>query len=470
MSAEDGRLNGYHEPTNGYAPAGAIDRMPPHSIEAERGVIGGILLDNEVLHELVAFLRPDDFFRDIHATLYRAIVELYGTGKPVDVVILAEDLIRRGEFKAIGGDETLARIIESVPHAANTLHYAQLIRQKSITRRLLDSANQMLREGYSNNFTAEQLLESAERAIFSIEEERSRGDTQTIGEILTACMDQIMRRGRGQVAGLSTGFPDIDDLNGGVSPGQLIILAARPSMGKTALGLAMAEHAARAGHRVLVVSLEMSNLDLGERLVVGRSLVCGHRVRTGRGLGADDYAKLMDAMNEMSALPLEIDDTPVRTCTQIAANARRLKARSGLALVVVDYIQLIDTMDLLDAASRQERVAAISRRLKALARELKVPVLALSQLNRQAESRDGHRPRMSDLRESGAIEQDADQVLLLHRPEYYDPNDSPGIAELIVAKNRNGATGTVKLAFLKQLARFENLARVEDLYPGAPAF
>lgn len=442
---------------------GPTDRLPPQNLEAEQGVLGSVLLDNEMLHEVVPLLKMEDFYRDSHQTLYRTIRELYDLGQAVDSITLAEELTRRGEYERVGGDETLAQILASVPHAANGRYYAQIVKQKAVTRELIQAANEILREGYTNSHTSDELLEMAERLVFSIAEDQSSGETVELKDVVTRAMDRIALRAddRHPVTGVASGFFELDDITAGLQQQQLIILAARPSMGKTAFALNICEHVAvERNTGVLFVSLEMGQLELAERLLCSRSKVDGHKLRTGQGLGTREMTQLGRAYDELRTAPLFIDDTPARNMLQITANARRLRMRQDIGLIVVDYIQLVDSEHGND--SRQEQIAKISRRLKTLARELHVPVIALSQLNRAVENREDRRPRMADLRESGAIEQDADMVLLLHRPEYYDPNDSPGIAELIVAKNRNGATGTVKLTFLKQLTRFENLANVAD--------
>jgi replicative DNA helicase len=439
------------------------DRLPPQNLGAEQSVLGAILLDNDVLHEVVPILKVEDFYRDNHQILFRIIRELYDQGKPIDLIILAEELERRQEFEKVGGMETLAQVARDVPHAVNARYYAQIVREKAVARELIDAANEILREGYSNTHTADDLLELAERRVFTIAEDQATGETVELRDIVTDAMERIARRSeeRHPVTGVATGYFELDDITGGFQPAQLVILAARPSMGKTALALNICEYAAvELKKAVLFVSLEMGQLELAERLLCARSRIDGHKLRTGKGLGTREMTLLGKGYEELRAAPLFIDDTAARNMLQITANARRLKLRQKLGLVVVDYIQLVDAEE--GRESRQEQIAKISRRLKTLARELEVPVIALSQLNRAVENREDRRPRMADLRESGAIEQDADLVLLLHRPEYYDPNDQPGIAELIIAQNRAGATGTVKLTFLKNIMRFENMAPAAD--------
>src|SRR4051794_38014897 len=458
----NGNANGHGHSSRGDEVGGLLgDRLPPQNLDAEQGVLGSVLLDNDVLHEVVPILKVEDFYRDVHQVLYRTIRDLYDLGKAIDVITLAEELTRRDQFKAIGGDETLAQIVNCVPHAANGKYYADIVRQKSISRDLIECANEMLRDGYSNNFTAEQLLEAAEQRVFNIAEDQTKGDTVEVKDVLHEAMERIGLHAESKhaISGVSTGYHELDDMTTGFQPNQLIIIAARPSMGKTALALNICEHAAAdLKLPVLFVSLEMGRMELAERILCSRSRVDGHKLRTGQGIGAKEMAMLGRGYDAIRLAPLFIDDTPARNMLQITANARRLRLRQNLGMIVVDYIQLVDSEDSRD--SRQEQIAKISRRLKTLARQLQVPVIALSQLNRAVENREDRRPRMADLRESGAIEQDADLVLLLHRPEYYDPNDQPGIAELIVAKNRNGATGPVKLTFLKHITRFENLANI----------
>ncbi len=466
MPPENGKSNGNGKSFGGVATGLVDDKVPPQNLEAELGVLGGILLDNEVLHEIIPVLKTADFYRDSHQTIYRAIRDLYDQTKAIDSITLEEELRRRDELERIGGLDTILQILGSVPHAVNARYYAQIVREKAIARNLIEAVNEILREGYSNSMTAEELLAAAERRIFAIAEDQVAGETVELKDVMGDAMARIDLRvsSKHPLTGVGTGFLDLDDITGGFQGAQLIILAARPSMGKTACALNICEHVAIEQQQgVMFVSLEMGQLELAERLLCARSRVDGHKLRTGKGLSHNDMIQLSRGYEELrTGAPLMIDDTPSRNMLQITANARRLKMRHKIGLIVVDYIQLIDSDETRD--SRQEQIAKISRRLKTLARELDVPVIALSQLNRGVENREDKRPRMADLRESGAIEQDADLVLLLHRPEYYDPNDQPGIAELIIAKNRNGATDTVKLSFRKNFMRFENLANISEPY------
>jgi replicative DNA helicase len=442
------------------------DRLPPHNLEAEQGVLGSILWENEVMHEVAGFLRVEDFYRDTHQVIFAAIRDMYEQRRGIDAVTLADELRRRGQFDQVGGNDALAEITGSVPHAANGRYYAEIVKEKAVHRQLIEYATEIIREGYSNQYTAQELLESAEKKIFGIAEDQVRGDVLDLNEVLSLAMERIDKRHGSPhaVTGVASGFADLDDITWGFEPGQLIVIAGRPSMGKTAFALNICDHVAvNLKIPVLFISLEMGHLEIAERLLCGRSRVDSYKLRTGKGLQIPHFKELSRAYKEFEKGQIMIDDTPSRNMLQITATARRLRLRKEIKLVLVDYIQLIDSEDTRD--SRQEQIAKISRRLKTLARDLRVPVIALSQLNRAVETREDRRPRMADLRESGAIEQDADIVLLLHRPEYYDQTDQPGVAELIVAKNRNGKTDTVRLTFEKDFMRFSDLARVVEPLP-----
>ncbi len=341
------------------------NRLPPQNLSAEQGVLGGILLDNEVLHDVVPFLKVEDFYRDTHQVLYRTIRDLYDLGKPIDVITLAEELTRRDQLKAIGGDEALAQIVSGVPHAANVKYHAQIVHEKAVSRELIECANEILRDGYSNNFTAEELLESAERRVFNIAEDQTKGDTVELKDVLQHAMERISLRAESKhpVTGVASGYFELDDITAGLQPEQLIILAARPSMGKTALALNICEHAAvDLKVPVLFVSLEMGQLELAERILCSRSKVDGHKLRTGQGIGTKELKLLGQGFDALRLAPLFIDDTPARNMLQITANARRLKLRQNLGLIVVDYIQLIDSETHATAGrSRSPRSAGGSR-------------------------------------------------------------------------------------------------------------
>jgi replicative DNA helicase len=419
----------------------------------------------ECLHEVVEITQPGEFFRDIHQTIAGVIWDQYGAGLPCDPLSISEALVRKGQLVEIGGDVYLSELVEMVVSSANAAYYAHIVHDKFVNRRIIEVANSATHRAYSNTSTSDELLESIESEIFAIADSRAESNIGLIGPAVAGALQRLESRREG-VAGVPSGIIGLDDLTDGWQAGQVIIIGARPSMGKTAFACNIIEHAAMvAQETVLFVSLEMTKTEIAERFISGRTRIGSHRLKQVNRLGERDMAAIGQAFAEFRELPVWIDDTPTRTALKIAAAARRIKARQGLGLIVVDYLQLVDTEDNRD--TREEKVAKISRRLKVLGRELKVPVIVLSQLNRNVENREDRRPRMSDLRESGAIEQDADVVILLHRPEYYDPNDQPGVAEVILAKNRNGATSTIKTTFLKDIGRFENLAeRVEDV-PGA---
>lgn len=439
------------------------DKHPPQNLEAELSVLGSILLDNTVLDEVATFLAPADFFRGTHEEIYDAILALYRVGIRVDAVTLAEELGRRGRFAAVGGDETLAKLIDAVPSTVNATYHAQIVKQKATARAIIKAATEILEVGYANDRTAEDLVEHAERLIFSVSDGAATTETVSAKAVADEAIERAMARKTG-LLGIPTGLAGLDARTDGLFPGQLVVLAARPSMGKTQLALNFAEYISIKRKRgVLFVSLEMAGDELGERLVCARSLVPNQRLRAWDSLRPDEVESIGAASAAWDRAPLNFDVSPARTTLQIMAGARRMKARGDLGLVIVDYLQLI-TPSGNQRESRTEAVARISRELKRIARELKVPVIALSQLNRASENREDKRPRMADLRESGAIEQDADVVLMLHRPDYYDKDDRPGEAELIIAKNRNGPTLTVPLGFVRDVGRFTDLA------PPAPTF
>lgn len=444
-------------------------QLPPQNLEAERGVIGAALLEPSTLHDTASMLTPGDFYREAHQTIWAAILRLYDAGQAIDAVTLADDLTRRGQFKLVGGHEALGEIVTSIPHAANARFHAEVVKEKSIGRQLIQAATDILRDGYSSMHTAAELVSAAESRIFAISEAEATGETRGVGEVVGDVVASIADRREGSARGVQTGYGELDFMIDGFGPDDLCIVAGRPSMGKTAFAMGIATHAAQAspGH-VLVVSLEMNRQSLVERLLCSLANVPGDKLRRPWKLTGDETGRLSQAVADIERLRIKIDDTPIRTLTQIGANARRVATRSGLSLLAIDYLSLIEGQA--PREPRHEFIAKVSRGLKSLARQLKCPVLCLQQLNRQSEARKDFRPKLADLRESGAIEQDADQVLLLHRPDYYDPNDQPGIAEVIVAKNRNGPTGTVKLAFLKACTRFDSLSALPQDEPNGKSY
>lgn len=442
-----------------------LDRQPPCNLEAERGVLGSILLLPIVCDEVSLILRPEDFYDDANRLIFTAMRTMHDENQRIDTVLLTERLKKSGDYEKIGGAAYLAEILQSVPTAANAAYYAQIVRDKSTLRSLIHSSTEILRDAYDDAMEPKEMVGQAEQKIFAILDSRTAGQVTPIHDILQEAMSRLDRRLKHGHAsgGIETGFTDFDSRTGGLTNSELTILAGRPSMGKTALALNIAEYiTTKLGVSTLFVSLEMSSIELADRMVCTLAQVNGQRLRNGT-ISNVERAKLVEKMAELSQAPLFVDDTPSRTITEIAAAARRLKRRVDLGLVIVDYLQLIEPDNPRDP--RQEQVARIARRLKGLSRELKLPVLCLAQLNRQAEQSRDNRPRLSHLRESGAIEQDADVVVFVHREEYFATSDAErqevaGQAELIIAKQRNGPTGTVKLHWFEDFTQFRNATRL----------
>jgi len=440
-----------------------FERQLPQSMEAEKSVLGSILLLPEVFDEVALILRAKDFYSEANRTIYEHLLTMHDGGKSIDPMLLVENLRRAEQYEAIGGAAYLAEIAQIVPTAAHADYYARIVAEKAVLRSLIHAGTDIVHDAYDPTLETRQALSRAEEKVFGILESRGSSDLSTISEVLHESLDRINARLDNQHAfgGLETGFEDYDQLTGGLQNSELIILAARPSMGKTALAMNITEHVAvQLNVPVLFVSLEMSALELGDRLLCSIAEVNGHRLRNGT-ITTDERSKLVRTAGEISKAPLFIDDSPSRTMTEISANARRLKRRESLGLVVIDYLQLIEPDNGRDP--RQEQVAKIARRLKGLARELSVPVLCLAQLNRQVEATRDNKPQLSHLRESGAIEQDADVVMFVHREEYYQSNEEDrervrGQADLLVRKQRNGPTGDVKLAWIHDFTRFRSFS------------
>ena len=442
-----------------------LDRLPPQSLDAEKSVLGSLLLAPNLCDDVALILRPDDFYAAANRRLFTHLLAMHDGGGEIDSTLLVERLKEAGDLEAVGGTAYLAEVVHSVAVAAHAEHYARIVRDKSTLRMLIHASTEILRDAYDPTPDSRELVEQAEEKIFAVHDQQSADQISSMHDVLIEAFEQIDRRlARGGATGVPTGFTDLDNLTGGLHDSELVILAARPSMGKTALATNVADYVTvEANVATLFVSLEMSRLELAQRMLCGRGRIDGKKFRGGY-LSGDDRDKLVEASAKLSKSPLFIDDTASRTISEIAACARRLKRKSGLGLIVIDYLQLIEPDNPRDP--RQEQVAKIARRLKGVARELKVPVLCLAQLNRQAEGgKEGHRPRLSHLRESGAIEQDADVVMFIHREEYYytreeaQERDLLGKADLLVAKQRNGPTGDVKLAWLQDYTRFENLTQ-----------
>ncbi len=444
--------------------AEAIERQPPFSMDAEVGVLGSIMLAPDVCDEVVNLLRKEDFYDEGHQVLFECLMEMHGNGKKIDIVLLREMLISKGHFEMVGGAAGLAQLFTSVPHAAHATHYANIVRSKATARNLISTCGELLSEAYRPERDPNELLNDAEQRVFAIRESRQSSNLVHIDEVLHTAMERLDARMQGKAleGTVETGFTQLDELTGGLHASELVILAARPSMGKTAFAMNIAENVSyKLQQPVLFVSLEMSAIELIDRLLCSVARVNGHQLRAGT-LNSADRKRLLEFAGQLSTIPLFIDDSPTRNISEIAGAARRIKRKQGkLGLIVIDYLQLIQP----DSASdpRQEQVAKIARRLKALARELKTPVLCLSQLNRQTEETRDHRPKLSHLRESGAIEQDADVVMFVHREAYYHKGEADsGVSDtealIIIEKQRNGPTGDVELHWEAKHTRFGNRA------------
>jgi replicative DNA helicase len=435
-----------------------VERTLPHNLEAERSVLGAILLRNEALNHAAEYIDAGDFFRDAHRLIFDKMVALSERGQAIDLVTLKEELARAGLLEQVGGPAYIASLVDGVPRSTNVEHYARIIKEKATCRNLIFAAGRISDLAYEGEQDADLLLDEAERAIFEIADDRVRSGFVPLSTLVHQSFQAIekLQERRGLVTGVPTGFDELDAMTSGFQPSDLIIVAARPSMGKTSFTLNIAQHVgAQAGLTVGFFSLEMSKEQLFLRLLTSEARIDAHRFRSGY-LSEQDYERLSHALNVLERSRVFIDDTASLGVLEMRAKARRLKAEHGLHLLIVDYIQLMQGRGRFE--NRQQELASISRSLKGLAKELNVPIVALSQLSRAPDARADHRPQLSDLRESGALEQDADVVLFIYREEQYERNDqTEGIAEIIVGKQRNGPTGTVKLAFVKEHTRFENL-------------
>jgi replicative DNA helicase len=437
----------------------AYERVPPHNVEAEESVLGSMLLSKDAIAEVLELLREDDFYRPAHRTVFRSVLELYGHGDAVDAVTVQEELRRNGALADIGGAPFLHTLVASVPTAANAAYYARIVKEAGVLRRLIDVGTQIVQLGFETPQDTERAVDIAESLVYQVAQGRVTEDYHSLREVLTGTLEAIERlhEDHREITGVPTGFADLDRLTSGLQPSNLIIVAARPAVGKSTLGLDVARHASvKAGVPTVVFSLEMSRTELVQRLMCAECTVDMQRLRTGR-MEESDWTRLTRSLGKLADAPLFSDDSPGTTMMEIRAKCRRLKQRHGLGLVVVDYLQLMQPSKRFE--NRQQEVSEISRSLKLLAKELEVPVIAISQLSRQTEARSDRRPMLSDLRESGALEQDSDVVLFIYRDELYDP-ESPrkGEADLILAKHRNGPTDTVTVTFQGQYSRFAPMA------------
>jgi replicative DNA helicase len=436
-----------------------FERMPPHDVAAEQCVLGGMLLSKDAISDVIEAIRPSDHYRPAHQIVHEAILDLYGRGEPADAITVANELTRRGDLPRIGGAPYLHTLIASVPTAANAGYYAKIVRERAILRRLVEAGTRIVQMGYTGDADADEIVDRAQAEVYAVTDRRIAEDYHPLSEIMPGALDEIESIGSrgGQMTGVPTGFADLDGLTNGLHPGQMVVIAARPAVGKSALALDFARSATiRAGLPTVLFSLEMGRNEITMRLLAAEAKVPMNLMRTGQ-LTDDDWGRLAKRMSEVADAPLFIDDSPNMSLMEIRAKCRRLKQRHDLKMVIIDYLQLMSSPKRVE--NRQQEVSEMSRSLKLLAKELEVPVVALSQLNRGPEQRQDKKPMLSDLRESGSIEQDADVVILLHREDAYE-KESPraGEADLIVAKHRNGPTATVTVAFQGHYSRFVDMA------------
>lgn len=429
----------------------------PHSIEAEQAVLASILIDSRSLDRITHIINADDFYIPYNRLIMQKMLELQEEGRAIDLVTLAERLISENLIEKAGGMEYISALVNILPNAANVVHYANIVREKSLQRKLIERSVEISEMAYGYTGDLNELLDEAERKIFAIAESRIRGDIKPIGNIISHTFEIIesLYHRQGQITGTPTGFMDLDKITNGLQKSDLIIVAGRPAMGKTAFALNIALNACVKYNKVIAMfSLEMSSGQLVQRLLSAEANIESQKLRNGR-LSMDEWQRLASVAGELNEIQFYIDDTPAISVTEVRAKSRRIKRERGLDLVIIDYLQLMSSNK---GESREQQISEISRSLKALAKELDVPVIALSQLNRSVENRQDKRPVPSDLRESGAIEQDADIIIFLYRDEVYNKDTKkPGVAEIIIAKHRNGPTGTVELAFLKEFTKFANL-------------
>ncbi|MDQ1293114.1 MAG: replicative helicase [Actinomycetota bacterium] len=452
MSVTDLELSG--------GPAEDIGRTPPQDIAAEQSVLGGMMLSKDAIADVVEVLRGHDFYRPAHEIIYDGILDLYARGEPADAVTVAAELTKRGDLGRVGGPAYLHTLLSSVPTAANAGYYARIVRERAVLRRLVAAGTRIVQLGYAaDGGDVDEIVNSAQAEVYAVTERRTSEDYVPLGEVIEGTIDEIEasgHRGEGMV-GVPTGFADLDRLTNGLHPGQMIVIAARPAMGKSTVGLDIARSASIRNNLTSVIfSLEMSRNEITMRLLSAEARIPLQNMRKGT-MREEDWTRLARTMGEVSEAPLYIDDSPNMSLMEIRAKCRRLKQRHGLKLVIVDYLQLMTSGRRVE--SRQQEVSEFSRALKLLAKELELPVIAISQLNRGPEQRTDKKPQMSDLRESGSIEQDADMVILLHREDAYE-RESPraGEADFIVAKHRNGPTDTITVAFQGHYSRFVDMA------------
>ncbi len=435
-------------------------RLPPQNVEAEQSVMGSILLDNNAFLRVLENLAPEDFYKREHQLIFSAMLDLFRRGEPVDLITMSDILTQKGELDAAGGTEYLMELTETVPSSAHAPHYAKIVREKALLRQLISAANDIIALCYDGKMEGEEVLDEAERRVFSVSDRKIKEDFISSQELVRESVKilEILSQRRKAVTGLSTGFDEFDRITSGFQPSDLIIIAARPSMGKTALALNIAQNVALKEEKTAAFfSLEMSKEQLAFRMLSSLAKVPSHKLRTGI-LSREDWKRVIRAADKLSQANIYVDDTPAISILEVRAKSRRLQSDHGLDLIIIDYLQLMKGKS--KPENRQQEISEISRSLKALSKELNVPVVALSQLSRAVEARQEKRPQLSDLRESGAIEQDGDLIVFIYRPEVYHPTkpEHQGYAEINIGKQRNGPTGTFKLTFLKEYTTFEEYA------------
>ncbi len=434
-----------------------FERTPPQDLIAEQGVLGGMLLSKDAIADVIEVLKERDFYRPAHELIFDAILDLYGRGEPADPVTVASELTKRGDIARAGGAPYLHTLISSVPTAANAGYYARIVRDHAVLRRLVEAGTKIVQLGYSEEGEVDDVVDQAQAEIYQVTEHRASEDYVRLADLLPQALDEIEAISQGVGGeGVLTGFKDLDQLTNGLHPGNMIVLAARPAVGKSTLGLDIARHAAiKNGDAAVIFSLEMSRSEITMRMLSAEARVALNNIRSG-ALSDTEWTQLAKCMGDISEAPLFIDDSPNLSLMEIRAKARRLKQRHNLKLIVIDYLQLMTAGKRVE--NRQQEVSEFSRNLKLLAKELEVPVIAISQLNRSPEQRADKKPMLSDLRESGSIEQDADVVILLHRDDLYDNQNRSGEADLIIAKHRNGPTRTITVSAQLHFARFTDMA------------
>ena len=437
-----------------------VTRIPPHSVESEQSILGSILLDKDAIITVSETIRPSDFYKEAHKIIYECMLKLSNKNEPIDLITLTEELKKQGHLDDVGGISYITSLSTIVPTTSNVKYYADIVKEKSVLRQLIKASNDIINLGYENSVKVEEVLERAEKRIFDISQEKASDDFKSINEVLVDAYDMIEKlyTNKSDVTGITTGFKDLNKKINGLQRTDLILIAARPAMGKTAFSLNLVQNAALKGDAsVAVFSLEMSKDQLVQRMLAAQSHVELKKIKTGT-LDENDWPRIIDAMAVLSNASIHIDDTPGIKISELRSKCRKLKIEKGLDLILIDYLQLMEGEG--NNESRQQEIAKISRSLKIIAKELNCPVVALSQLSRAPEQRADHRPMLSDLRESGSIEQDADIVMFLYRDEYYHPDsESKNIGEVLIAKNRHGETGSVELVWLCEVQKFADKAR-----------